>query len=103
LKVNIPKEQSESMAKKSSVITSDGLLHRIVEEMYEKKGSSDDLVLGAKGKKGSNSTTKTTNPEARGDKLSSAASRNNNRKKALGKDELKTALFGANQIFAGKF
>jgi hypothetical protein len=90
------------MGKKSSVIHSDGLLHRIVEEMYEKK-SNDDLVLGAKGKKGSNSTTKTTNPEVRGEKLSSAASRNNNRKKAMAKDELKTALFGANQIFTGKF
>ena len=30
LKVKIPKDQTENLVKKSSVITSDGLLHRIV-------------------------------------------------------------------------
>ena len=30
LKVKIPKDQTENFVKKSSVITSDGLLHRIV-------------------------------------------------------------------------
>lgn len=64
LKANMPKDQSESIAKKSSVITSDGLLHRIAEEMYQndKNGSTDNLMHGGKGKKASNSTTKTANP-----------------------------------------
>jgi hypothetical protein len=64
LKVNIPKDSTDNMVKKSSVITSDGLLHRIVEEMYQndKNGSTENLMYRGKTKKASNSTTKTANP-----------------------------------------
>ena len=88
LKVNIQKDQNDNLAKKSSIIASDGLLHRIAEEMYQidKKGSTDNLIYRGKAKKVSNSTSKTTNPEIRMEKFINAASRNNNRKKVVGRD-----------------
>ena len=68
--------------------------------MYQndKQGSTDNLVYRNKNKKISYSTTKTTDPEIRMQKMNGGATQSKNRR-LLGRDELKNAMFAANQIF----
>lgn len=92
------------------------MLHRIVEEMYtnkDTKGSTENLIQRGISKNNhnvnnmkTNSTTKTTNPEVKTEKimLNSGNKVINGRKIALTREEFNLgSILGGNRIFSTKF